>query len=150
MTTEMVPLALFSSLVQLIEHHVFADTLLKVLPANLLRSPQNHFCFHVDRLIDDASHSFHHRLICPHDYATLLTLTHGSQCSDLRSLISFLHLSVTEWDTKDAYLLSGENFKAINVVNNAAEHDIKLATDFVDTTDTLVENDHNSNPYFLG
>jgi hypothetical protein len=46
---------------------------------------------------------------------------------------SFLHLPVAEWNTNDAYLFSAKNVEAINVVNDAAERGVKLATDFVDT-----------------
>ena len=64
---------------------------------------------------------------------------------------SFFHLPIAEWrNTNDAYWVSAENVKAINVVNDAAERDVKLATDSVDTAQSdkhfqnilrVVEND---------
>jgi len=69
---------------------------------------------------------------------------------------SFLHLPIAEWwNTNDAYRVSAENVKAINVVNDAAERGVKLATDFVDTAQSdkhfqnilqVVENDRQRNP----
>jgi len=40
---------------------------------------------------------------------------------------------VAEWQTNEAYLASVQNVKAVNVVNDAAERKVKLATDFVDS-----------------
>jgi len=68
----------------------------------------------------------------------------------------FLHLPIAKWwSTNDAYRVSAENVKAINVVNDAAERGVKLATDFVDTAWSdkhfqnilhVVENDCQINP----
>jgi len=90
---------------------------------------------------------------------TLLTLTHGSQYSDFRLNVnsSFLHLSTGEWETIEAYLLSAEIVKAVNVVNDAAECGVKLATYFIDATWCdehfhnilqVVESDRKQNPNF--
>jgi len=57
--------------------------------------------------------------------------------------------------TNDAYVASAENVKALNVVNDAAERGVKLATDFSDTARSdrhfqnilqVVENDRKKNP----
>jgi len=61
--------------------------------------------------------------------------------------------SVSEWDTNEAYLASAQNVKALNVVNDAAERGVKLATDFVDVARSdehfqnilHVEDDHKQN-----
>lgn len=145
----MVPLALFSSLVPLVERQALGDGLLKVQPASPLQSPQNRFGSGWGKP------QFPSLINLSTQLCDLVDVDSWFTVFRLQIDSSFLHLPVTEWDTNDAYMYSAENVKAINVVNDAAERGVKLATDFVDTARSdkhfqnilqVVENDRKNNP----
>jgi len=123
--------------------------MLKVQPVSPLQSPQNRFGSGWGKPQFPSSINLSTRLCDLVDIDSWLTMFR------LQINGSFLHLPVTVWDTNDAYLFSAENVKAINVVNDAAERGVKLATDFVDTARSdkhyqnilqVVENDRKNNP----
>ena len=142
-------LAVFSSVLPLVERQALGDALLKVQPASPVESPQNRFGSGWGKPQFPSSINLSTRL---HD---LVDIAFWFTMFRLQINSSFLHLPVTEWDTNEAYLFSAENVKAINVVNDAAERGVKLATDFVETARSdkhfqnilqVVENDRKNNP----
>jgi hypothetical protein len=47
---------------------------------------------------------------------------------------AFMELDTNEWDKSDAYNLSAQNIQSISVVNDTAERGVKLSCDFVGTS----------------
>jgi len=144
----MVAIALFSSLVPLAERQDLADALLKVRPATTLQSPRSRFGTGWGKPHFPSSINLSTRLCDLVDNDSWFTIFR------LQISSSFLELPVSEWDTNDAYQTSAENVKALNVVNDAAERGVKLATDFVSAARSdehlqnilqVVENDRKQN-----
>jgi len=149
LTSEMVPVALFSSVVPSAERQHLADALLRVQPATDLQSPQSRFGSGWGKPRFPSSIDLSTTLCDLVDADSWFTIFR------LEIDASFLQLPVSEWDTNEAYLASAQNVKALNVVNDAAERGVKLATDFVDAARSdehfqnilhVVEDDRKQNP----
>lgn len=145
----MVPVALFSSVVPSAERQHLADALLRVQPATDLQSPQSRFGSGWGKPRFPSSIDLSTTLCDLVDADSWFTIFR------LEIDASFLQLPVSEWDTNEAYLASAQNVKALNVVNDAAERGVKLATDFVDVARSdehfqnilhVVEDDRKQNP----
>ena len=125
LTEEMVPLALFSSVVPHDHRRALADRLLEVQPDFPVTNPQGRFGTGLGKprfpddltekttLADfvgpDSWYLFHHLKL---DWAFLVT-------------------DVQEWTNSTAYQTSWTNVEALNVVNDSAERGVKLSSDFL-------------------
>lgn len=128
LTAEMVPVALFSEVVPVNERKAIADALLAVKTPAELHAPINrfgtgwgkpqfpHFVINLStRLCDFVG------------VDSWFTIYH------LKLDVSFLQLPVDNWNTDASYMASAKKVSAINVINDAAERGVKLASDFVES-----------------
>jgi len=127
LTAEMVPLALFSKRVPLLERQALADALLQLRPLTDLTAPENRFGNGWGKPRFPVSINSSTRL-CELVGADSWFAIHRLQLD-----VSFLYLPVDEWYNTRAYISSAGNVQSVNVVNDGAERGVKLASDFVQT-----------------
>ena len=122
-TEELVPLALFSLKVPDDGRRAMADSLLAVKPGSELFRPGNHFGtgYGKPKFSADCNLS-----------TTLANLVEPDSCFTFHAQHlnpEFLTADVASWPASTAYQTAAVNVQAINVVNDCAEHGVKLSAD---------------------
>ena len=117
------PLALLSSKVRDDGRHAMADSLLAVKPGSELFRPGNHFGIGYGKPKFPADVNLSKLL------QIWLGQIRGSPF--MHSILNpeFLTEDVVSWPARPAYQAAAVNVQAINVVNNCAEHGVKLGAD---------------------
>jgi len=126
LTTEMVPLALWSNKVPAADRRALADSLLAVKPSNALMTPQNRFGtgFGKPRFPNEA-------ITVSTTLADLVGADSWFIFNGLELDSEFLIHDVADWSNSASYNSSLLNLNAINVVNDCAERGVKLSSDFL-------------------
>ena len=149
LTQEMIPLALFSEMVPKAERQALASRLLEVKPDEELASPCNRFGsgFGKPKFPENISESTSLADLAGSDsWFTLNLLCVNEQ---------FFAENVEDWPLSPAYQSSVVNVGAFNVVNDSAERNVKLSSDFLSAARSerhyqnvlqMVEQDRKSTP----
>ena len=129
LTGEMVPLALFSSVVPVSERRALADKLMStgIQPATPVTRPLQRFGteFGKPAFPSDITESTTLAdLVIPDSWYMMYILQLDT---------SFLADDVESWPSSAAYLTSAANVLALNVINDCAERGVKLSSDFLTT-----------------
>lgn len=127
LTAEMVPLALFSSLVPSDELRLLANKLLAVKPENNSALPRDRFGTGFGKP------KFHKNITDSTTLADLVTSDSWLVFSLLDLDSEFLTEDVDQWQVSASFLSSKTKIGAINVVNDCAERGVKLSADFLNT-----------------
>ena len=124
LTSEMVPLALWSSKVPDIEQRALADRILAVKPDTEVLKPQTRFGMGFGKPKFPKTITLTSTLA---DFAGILWYTfHLLQLNP-----AFMIEDVANWPLSVAYQQSLENLQAVNVINDCAERGVKLGSDFL-------------------
>ena len=126
LTTEMVPLALWSDKVPADDRRALADRLLTFKPDNALANPQHRFGegFGKPRFPEETitMSTTLADLVGPDSWFIFHILELDSE---------FMTRDVVDWSDLPMFKVSGDNLNAINVVNDSAERGVKLSSDFL-------------------
>jgi hypothetical protein len=125
LTTEMVPLALWSNKVPVDTRRALADSLLAAKPDNAVTNPQQKFGtgFGKPRFPTDVPMSTTLAdLVGPDSWFMFHVLELNSE---------FLTNDVADWSSSASFNASLVNLNAMNVVNDCAERGVKLSSDFL-------------------
>ena len=127
LTSEMVPLALFSNKVPTVERQALADSLLTCKPQEEMHVPKNRFGTGFGKP----------------KFPTATRITESTTLADLVAQDSwfllnslqidheFLKEPAETWSHSTSYQASLKNIDALNVVNDCAERGVKLSSDFL-------------------
>jgi len=127
LTSEMVPLALFSNKTPAEDKHLLAQQLLTVKPNRTTHLPAHRFGagFGKPKFPTNINQSTILANLVDEDSWFLFSL--------LQINTDFFELDVNKWKTTPSYKEALQSVKAINVVNDPAERAIKLSSDYLDT-----------------
>lgn len=125
LTAEMVPLALFSSIVPLPDRRALADSLLAVKPSTPIIAPQQRFGTGFGKPVFPSDISLDTNL------SDLVERDSWFTFHILKLNPDFLSEDVTDWPESAAFQDSKTNLQALNVINDSAERGVKLSSDFL-------------------
>jgi hypothetical protein len=125
LTSEMVPLALWSSKVPDIERRALADRILAVKPDTEVLKPQTRFGMGFGKP------KFPKTITLTSTLADFAGIDSWYTFHLLQLNPAFMIEDVANWPLSVAYQQSLENLQAVNVINDCAERGVKLGSDFL-------------------
>jgi hypothetical protein len=125
LSSDLVPLSLFSSNVSNDEKRQMADKLVSLKPMEPVTVPRKRFGTGYGKPILPDSVSSNSKL------SDFLNEDSWFFMSSLKINDEFLSLPVQDWELSEAYQEARCNVRAINITNDTAERGVKLSTDFL-------------------